>query len=142
MTDRGVSVTISYVLSLAIATLLITGLLYAAGDVIGDRRESVTRAELRVVGEQISSDLMTADRLAQTGADTVVVEAAGPNMIAGRQYTVAVNATSQEVVLETTSPDVTVRVPFRNTTSVADSRAPGGDVQIVLSGGELEVQSP
>jgi hypothetical protein len=142
MSDRGLSVTVNYVIGLAVATLLITGLLYAAGDVVEDRRESTTRAELRVVGEGVAADLMTADRLAQAGAETVVVEVSAPDAVAGSDYSVGLNASTGEVVLETAEPSVTVRVPFGNRTPVATSTTNGGDVEIVLSGtGELEVVS-
>lgn len=142
MTDRGVSATLNYVLSLAITTLLISGLLMATGNIIDDRRDSVVRSELRVVGEQAASNLMTADRLAQTNADTVVVEAPGPDRVGGVGYQIRLNGTSREVVLETSDPAITVTIPFRNETRVASSSANGGDVEIFLNGaGELEVRS-
>ena len=142
MTDRGVSVTLNYVLSLAIATLLISGLLFATGDVVGDRRESVVRGEMQVVGERVSAGLAIADRLARTGANTVVVEVSAPSRVAGQDYSIEVNATSREVVLRTTDPNVVARVPIRNETAIAESEANGGAVEVVLSaGGELEVRS-
>lgn len=146
MTDRAVSVTVSYVLTLAISTLLMTGLLFAAGNLVDDRRDSATRSELRVVGERVASSLMAADRLAQVGASTVEVDARAPVRVAGLQYTVSLNATSQEVVVETSNPEVVVEVSFANTTAVSESSATGGRVSIVLTdpGGPneaLEVQS-
>lgn len=142
MTDRGVSVTLNYVLSLAITTLLVSGLLLATGNVVDDRRESVIRSELQVVGEQVAASLMTADRLALTTSGTVVVEASAPAEVGGEGYQIQLNGSSQEVVLETTEPAVTVTVPFENETDVSTSRANGGDVEIVLTGsGELEVRS-
>lgn len=139
--DRGVSVMVGYVLGLVIATLLISGLLIATGDVIGDRREAIVRGELEVVGQRISAGLATADRLAQTGGDRVSLEVAVPRRVAGASYTVEVDAARQVVVLETTDPAVTVSVPFRNRTAVATTTATGGDVEIVLDGGRLEVRS-
>lgn len=143
MTDRGLSVVVNYVLGLAVTTLLMTGLLYAAGDVVDNRGQATTLAELRVVGEQVAADLMAADRLAQSGAQTVAVGGNGPDSVAGRPYTVALNATTQEVVVETSlDPTVTARIPFRNRTPVRSSTAQGGHVEIVLTGtGELKVIS-
>ena len=146
MTDRGVSVSVNYVLTLGIATLLMTTLLFATGNIVDDRLESSTRSELEVVGERVASSLMAADRLAQTGSSVVEVETRAPDRVAGLQYTVTLNATSQQVVLETADPEVVVRVPFDNTTAVAESSASGGRVRIVLAdpGGSdeaLEVQS-
>lgn len=146
MTDRGVSVTVNYVMTLGITTLLVTGLLFAVGDVMEDRRDSATRGELEVVGERIASDLMTADRLAQIGATEVQVVSPGPETVAGKQYTVSLNATSREVVLEMSDPELDVRVSVQNTTDIASSSTTGGDVEILLTdpGGPdeaLEVRS-
>lgn len=144
MTDRGVSVTVNYVLGLMVATLLITGLLYATGDMVGDRRESTTRGELRVVGEQMATDLATADRLAQTGATDVIIRVSAPDRINGEGYSVSLNATNRQIVVETVDQDVVVSVPVSNTTPVSTSSARGGDVVIVLTGGAdeaLEVRS-
>lgn len=146
MTDRAVSVSLNYVLTLAITTMLMTGLLFATSNIVEDRRDSATRSELRVVGEQVAASLMAADRLAQSEASTVEVVAESPDRVAGSDYTVSLNGTSQEVVLETANPAVVVRVPFDNTTAVSESSVAGGRVHIVLTNGggpneALEVQS-
>lgn len=143
MSDRGVSVTVNYVLGLGVATLLISGLLMATGGILEDRQESTVRSELEVVGEQVVTSLSAADRLAQLqGADSVVVTATAPQRVAGKAYTITVNGTSQEVVLENHDGSVSVEVPFHNTTDVSTSRAGGGDIEVVLTdAGELEVRS-
>ena len=142
MTDRGVSVALNYVLSLAITTLLISGLLFATGDVVGDRRESIVRGEMQVVGERISAGLAMADRLARTGATEVSVEVAAPRRIGGEPYSIALDAADRAVVLETTDESTSVRVPVRNGTALASSTANGGPIEVVLdAGGELEVRS-
>ena len=146
MSDRGVSISVNYVLTLAITTLLMTGLLFATGNIIEDRRDSATRSELRVVGERVATSLVAADRLAQSEPTDVLVETDAPERVAGLPYTVSLNATSQQIVLETADTGVVVRVPFENRTAVADSSASGGSVRVVLTdpGGSneaLEVQS-
>ena len=141
MTDRAVSVTVNYVMSLAITTLLISGLLMATGDVMGDRRESVVRGELEVVGERISAGIETADRLVQTGATEVTLEVSAPRRVGGKSYTISVDGASRVVTLETRDPDVIVAVPFRNRTNVATTTTNGGTVEVVLTGGDLEVRS-
>lgn len=133
MTDRAVSVTLSYVLTLAITTILVTGLLLSTGSLVEDQRESAARSELRVVGERIAASLMSADRLAQSGATTVVSEATAPDRVAGFRYTVSLNGTTQEVVLETAASDIVVRVPFNNRTAVSESTATGGAIRIALT---------
>ena len=146
MSDRGVSISVNYVLTLAITTLLMTGLLFATGNLVEDRRDSATRSELRVVGERVASSLMTADRLAQTGSTKVVVQTDAPAQIAGSRYTVSLNASNQRVVIVAEKTGVTTRIPFENETAISDSNASGGGVRIVLAnpGGPneaLEVQS-
>lgn len=141
MTDRGVSVAVNYVLSLAITTLLISGLLFATGGVMDDRRESAARGELEVVGQRVSSGLETVDRLHRVGADEATFQVTAPDRVAGEGYTIEVDATRRLLVLETTDPSVSVEVPFRNETDVAASTVTGGDVEIARSGGELEVRS-
>lgn len=142
MTNRGVSVSLNYVLSLAIATVIVSGLLFAAGDVVGDRQEAVVRGELRVVGEQIASSLATADRLARTGGSTVVVDVESPDRVGGLSYTITIDPTESEVVLATPDRAVVVYVPYRSETTVLASETTGGDVEIVLTpGGALEVRS-
>lgn len=139
MTDRGVSVALNYVIGLAITTILITGLLYAAGDIVDDRRESTTRAELRVVGQQVVADLMTADRLVQSGGETVVVAISQPQTVAGVGYTLTLNPS--EVVLETADGSISITVPFDTETPVVSTTTNGGDAEIVYDdvAGELEV---
>lgn len=141
MTDRAVSVTVNYVLGLAIATLLIGGLLIATGDVVGDRRESAIRGELEVVGQRVSSGLETADRLNRAGGETVELRVSAPRRVAGEGYTIEVDPSRRLVVLETDDPAVSVEVPFRNETDVAGSTVEGGPVVVVGAGGELEVRT-
>lgn len=144
MTDRAVSTTLNYVLSLGIATLLITGLLLAGGTFVDDRRENVVRSELTVVGQQLAADLARADRLvtASAGSPDVRVEQSLPERITGVMYRVRLQeAPDQRLVLNTTELDVSVAVNVTTRTSLADSGAEGGDMAIVYdtSDDHLEV---
>lgn len=141
MSDRGVSVTVNYVLSLAITAVLISGLLFATANIMEDRQETVLRGELDVVGERISAGIETADRLHRTGAEEVILEVAAPDRVAGEGYAIEVNASRRVVILETADPAVVVEVPFNNETAVVSSTVTGGDVDVVRSGAELEVRS-
>lgn len=138
---RGVSTTLSYVLTLSITAILISGLLIATGGVLEDRRESVTRDELRVIGQQASARLMAADRLAATEPAELVVRGDFPDRIAGSAYTIAVNASGPHLRLAATDIDVSVTVPLANRTALAETRIVGGDLEITLTAAdELEVQ--
>lgn len=142
MTDRGVSATVNYALNLAVTTLLIAGLLTATGGMVEDQRREAARTELNVVGQRLASDLQTADRLVRAGGETVAVESPLPERVAGVSYTVTVG--SNELVLETTRPEVTVRVSFATATAMEETTVSGGAVTIVRvdggTGDRLEVR--
>lgn len=142
--DRGVSTVVGYVLNIGIATLLITGLIFGAGDLVADQRERAVRSEFDVIGNRIAADLETADRLVQaSNGGQVSVHSSLPTFISGQQYLVSVNETGTgvNVVLTMDRPDVTVRVPVNNTTAVAETTVTGGDLTINATGnGPLEVR--
>lgn len=141
-TDRGVSTTVGYVIALGITTVLISGLLVATGGVVDGQQERTTRNALDVLGQRIASNLQAADRLAESDAATVAVEIRLPTRIAGSGYTVTVNGSGSEVVLESDRVDATARVQFVATTPVADADLRGGNLRVVLTpAGELEVRS-
>jgi len=143
--DRAAATTLSYVLTLGITALLISGLLIAAGGTVEQQREETTREALEVVGQQLTARLMAADRLVAANATDVVVRGSFPRRVAGSTYSVAVRSgsppTPPTVVLNATTTDVSVTVTTATTTSVADASLSGGDVVIVYTGSRLEVRS-
>jgi hypothetical protein len=138
--DRGVSVTVNYVLNLALAVLLVGGVLTATAGVVEDRRESAVRTELSVVGERLVADLAAADRLAVVGEgpnEAVAVSVSLPDRVAAKSYDVQITASPGDstVVLRTENPDVAVTVGFRNETAVRNATVDGGDLRVVLDTG-------
>lgn len=141
MSDRALSTTMGYVLTLAITTALVTGLFVATGDMVQDREDGVVREELNVVGAQLAADIEAADRLARTDAERVVVETHLPERVAGLQYRIRVDpGPTTQLVLSPTSSAVSVAVPVGNVTDVRGVTVSGGDVRVVLAGDELEVR--
>jgi hypothetical protein len=141
--DRAVSVSIGYVLTIAIVTVLISGLIAAGSGVLETQTESTIENELDIVGQQVASDLASADRLARTsGTSEVVLRTDLPQRSAGSSYRLTVDDTEDEIRLETSSPDVTVTVPFR-TRLDATGTGTGGPIRIVYDSAtnELEVES-
>jgi len=140
-----VSTTLDYTLSLAIATILITGLFFAAGDFVGQQRERVVQTELRVIGERIVSDVTAADRLVEAGdgSTTVEINQSLPERATGLTYRVelSTNSGTNWVNLSTSTPDVSVAVQFDTATPVAERAIVGGDVTVIYTGTELEVRS-
>jgi hypothetical protein len=139
---RAVSTAAGYVLSLGITAILVTGLLVAGGGVVEERRDITSHDSLEVVGQRLAANLMTADRLAATSdTTTVAVSVDLPARIAGRGYTVSVDPAGSRLHLDATASDASVTVAFATSTPVADTSVQGGDVRIVLDGGQLEVRS-
>lgn len=141
--DRGVSTVVGYVLNVGIATLLITGLIFASGNLVGDQRERAVRSEFGVLGNRIAADLETADRLSRvSNGGEVRVESQLPTYISGRQYQITVepDGNDVDVVLQMDSPDVSVRVSVNNSTAIEPTTIQGGSIEINGTGsGPLEV---
>lgn len=141
---RGVSTTVGYVLTLGITTLLVTGLLATTGGLVDTRQETATRDALDVFGQRVAANLMAADRLAESGADTVVLDVTLPNRVAGSGYVVTVHGSGSgsEIELESNRIDASATIEFVTTTDVADAELRGTDLRIVLTAAnELEVRA-
>jgi len=132
MNDRAVSSTLNYVLSLSIATLLVTGLLIAGGTFVEDRQREVIRSELSVVGQQVASDINRADRLLTAGrGDTrVVVDQSFPEQITGSGYGILLNPGDDELVLRSEAPEVRVEIHVETNQTLVESHADGGVVTV------------
>ena len=145
MTDRALSVTVNYVMSIGIATILLSALIVSTGASIETRREEAIRSELDVVGERLAASIESADRLALAGGEEVDVAVQLPDRVAGKPYEITVDPGpgSSDLLLETGDPGVTVTVGFSNTTTVEPSTVRGGTVRVVLAAdGDLEVREP
>jgi len=130
---RGQSITLSYTLGIGIATILVTGLLIAGAGFVSDQREQAAEVELRVIGQQLASDVEATDRLVQSGEQNTAVSISRslPQSVAGSGYTVALVEQSDPYVrLESQQQDVTVRVEFSNRTSVDGTEVIGGQVMV------------
>lgn len=131
MSDRAVSVTVNYALNLAVAAVVLAGVLTATAGVVVDHREGAGRSELRVVGQRLAADIETADRLANAGGETVVVTSPLPDRVAGVSYTVEVEGST--LVLDANFRDVSVEVPYRTNHTVAATTVSGGELRVVLA---------
>ena len=150
--ERGVSTTLTYVLTIAVTTILISGLIVAAAGVVGDQRERAVRNELGVVGERLSSELASADRLVVPDADAAVrLRTTHPERVVGSDYSVALLASAPGpcarypcLVLNATDPDETITVPFATQTPVRPTSVEGGRVVVVYepANGTLALEEP
>lgn len=142
--ERGQAITLNYTISLGLGLLMVTGLLVAGGNFVGDQRERATRAELRVVGQQVAATVASADRLASTtdGDGTVQLSRSLPDRVAGSTYSVElVASTDAHLLLRSVNPDVEVRVEVLNETDLATSTVGGGNVVVNLTASrELQLE--
>lgn len=144
MTDRGISVAVNYALTLAIATVLMSGLLFATGDLVENRQQEVYIEELRVVGERLAAKITAADQISQTNPGAVHINITTPTVVGGADYDIEINASSSqsELVLTTRQPEVEVTVSFVNSTDVEPTTIDGGRIHIYLaSDGDLVVEN-
>ena len=141
VTDRAVSSTLNYVLSLGIMAILVTGLLSAGGGFVEDRQEEVIRSELEVIGQQVASDIQRADRLVTAGDGNQRVELTQtlPEEISGSRYRMSLETSPAQLVLTSDDPERTVSVRLQTTTPLAASKVDGGTVRVVYNSGQLEV---
>lgn len=130
--DRAVSTTVGYALTLGVAALLITGLLIAGGGFLENQREVTTETELEVIGEQVSADISSADRLSASDADAVNITRNLPDSVTGSQYTISVRTSPQtHLELRSVDPEVTVRVDVAvNEAALVATDIGGGNIQV------------
>lgn len=131
--DRGVSPVVAYVLTLGISSLLVAGLVIAAGGYVETQREATSRSELRVLGQQVSADIAAADRLTRTeGATEVSISRTLPERVVGSQYSLSVRTDPTDTYLELTTvrPNVTVEVGVATETDVRATTIGGGDMLV------------
>jgi hypothetical protein len=144
-TDRGQAITLNYAVGLGIGVILITGLLIAGGNFVTDQRETAARSELRVIGQQLSADISTADRLAQSadGEGEVSIRRTMPQRVAGTSYNIElVDGSDPALLLNATGVDVRVRVEVTTETSLDGNAIDGGKLRVnQTDSGALTIES-
>lgn len=135
MTDRATSTTLSYVLTLSIATVLVGGLIVAGGTFVKDHREQVIRQELQVIGEHVASNVDQVDRYARAADDLAAanVSQTFPDDVTGATYVVRLrdNGGDPRLFLNATRPTVSVDVNVTTVRPVAtESNASGGTIVV------------
>lgn len=133
-TERGTSTTLSYVLTLSIATLLVAGLILAGSTFVQDHREQVIRQELQVVGEHLASNIEQVDRYAAAsdGLTDAKIRQQLPNRVTGSQYDVILRDSGDPTLyLNATNPDVEVQIDVETQADVTtETFAGGGEIAV------------
>jgi FlaG/FlaF family flagellin (archaellin) len=147
---RAVSVTVGYVLTLAVAALLLGTLVTATTGLVTDQSRTVIDDELTVVGDQLAANIDEADRLARvaredaadSGTDgAVALDVSLPRRVSGSEYFVEIDGGT--ITLEATNPSVVVEVAYPEPTLDIDApdRFRGGPIELGYDGGTtLEVR--
>lgn len=149
MGDRGVSAVFGYVLTLGIVTLLISGLLFAAGGFVENQHDRAIRAEFEVIGNRVAADIAAVDRLALAAGSTGGAELSTdlPRRTAGQPYQLSISPVGGAAsvyalnVSTTTASDVEVTVRVKSQTPLVTGTVAGGDVRVTYNGTHLEVSS-
>ena len=143
--DRGVSVTLSYVILLAVATTMLISRLMVTGGLLDSQNTHAVHDELTVAGESLAGEIELASRLygaSGTDVETLEVKKALPRQVSGSSYRIYINGSSDQITLSTTRPDVSVTIEV-NSNYLPDEEQSirGGPVVMQFDDGEMEVSA-
>jgi hypothetical protein len=137
--DRAVSVAVTHVLAIGITTILIVGLLTAAGGLAEDEQDQSTREQLRMIGSSMANQIEQADQLGRKGAN-VSVRKEFEGTIAGGAYTVSLHTggeckdatldTDTCLVLDSLNSDISATVGVNNRSPVTFDYLGSGTIEI------------
>jgi hypothetical protein len=142
--ERGVSVTVGYVLTLAIGAVLLSGVVIGVGGVVDSQTDRAVRGDLAVLGQTTAANVESADRLARAaeadrssaaGATNASVSVAVdlPTRVAGISYRITVD--NDAVTLRTNHPEATLEIPHAARLNVTPASVRGGPIRIVYDHG-------
>lgn len=138
---RGVSVTLSYVLTLGITAILISGLLLGAGSLFETQQRQSAQTQLQDVGGSFAQQINAVDRLADSGRADASVAVSLPSQVSGGDYSIDVQPTDiddggdQEAALYLSGSGASVSVPLGNETWVETGGVATEDFEMVLCTG-------
>ena len=145
MNERALSVAVTHALTVAISTILVSGLIIGAGALLESQEQSVGEDQLREIGSDAVTYINTLDRLNGTGENvTVTVGPDYPERIVGSyRYTIQLYNTSELRGLEIRSDALGRERQYPVSTTHArltNTSTSGADVQISLcKNGEITV---
>ncbi len=145
---RAVSVTITHVLTIAITTILISGLLIGTGTLLDNQKDRATYDEKSTIGDRLATEITAVDQAAQRGNGTVTVQTEHPRRLSGGQYFVTLYDDAGEcdtwdpdqcLVIESGQTD-NVEIPLTVETDIDTSTTvQGGDIWIHYNDGDDKI---
>ncbi|MFC7234478.1 DUF7266 family protein [Halosegnis marinus] len=129
---RAQSTTVGYLLSVAVATLLVVGLVAGVGTFVESEQRAAVDDQLRVVADRLAAQAVAVDTLARRNGGTAYTEPDLPARVVGSTYRVAlvVEGGDTLVRVSTADPAVTVTVPVAVGVPVTESGTTGGDLAL------------
>lgn len=143
MTDRGVSVTLDYILMLMIGTVLLASVVTVSGILIGDQVDRGIEDELTAAGESLAGDVQAVERLYNASDDpntSLELDVELPRHVSGESYSISYNATDETLTLAVAEPDISVSISVAaSRVESTDNAFRGGPVTIVAEDGSITV---
>jgi len=135
--DRAVSIAITHALTIAITTILVSGLLLASGPFLDAQEQRVSQDQLNEIGSSVATQISTVDRLADSGDDveTTVTVQYPTRIVDNYEYTVELREEGDRTIVEVSSEGVDRASSFQlqtNTDIDNGSSTDGPDIEISL----------
>lgn len=144
--ERGVSMTVTYVLALGISVALLATLLAGAGTALEAETERAAERSLEAVGQKLAGEIEAADRIAGDG-DAAVVHVDAPRTAAGTGYDIELreecDGRSAEVGclrLSAHGLGDAVVVPVATGAVLETGTVPGGPLDVVAADGRIALE--
>lgn len=132
--DRAASIAITHALTIGITALLITTLMFGAGEMFDEQQERVIRSGLLDIGDSTVDELTHIDRLAGPSVSKDIVSVVDfPNTVGGSTYTLELlRAPDGTVTLHanTTSPEISVPTVVGADTGVCEAYQNSGPIRV------------
>lgn len=151
--ERGVSISVTHVLTLGITTILVAMLLISASTMLETEQERNTEASLETVGERIAHDIGVADQAINNSSDTISVTTDQPRRAGNSRYTVTLlesdeceeapllDGSTACLHLTADGMDTETYVPIKNETAIdSGESAPGGQIEISYASDEITIR--
>ena len=150
--ERGVSISITHVLTLGIATILVAMLLISASTMLETERDRNTEASLETIGERIAHDIGVVDQAINNSSDTIAVTTDQPRRAGNSRYTVTIlnsdeckmapllDGSTACLHLAADGTDSEAYVPIKNETTIDSGESVhGGRIEISYDGTEITI---
>lgn len=126
--SRAVSIAVTHALTIAITTVLISGLLISSGELLENQEERVGQEQFDEIGADVISLINSLDRLNATGSDVnVSISPSYPEQVAGHPWKMELSGGGQNPfntthALNITSDnfDRTIQYPLNTTNANVD----------------------